>query len=478
MLLEHIGRQLHHENRPHVPQQRGGAAQNVAFKSVDVEFDELYFTIHEFRQHAVKASGPRRLRSHFPAEMLRMQAGLAGQRPTRIDRRRHKVFIALGEETMASGYAGLEFRVELEVAGKLAKRVVGRLERDDAAIGADQLGKMKRVRADIGPDVRHQRSRRDKLAQRRLGPALVDVSEVNREIYPLRKIKLVIDASPYNDVPIGAAKHGAAGSNNAINGAGAGNLMGRFHRKFQFVKLNRGLLLADGYGGVNSATRTTRARRPAHMDRSPRYVISVLHDRCPAANPQRRPIIWMFQSLIRNSAVQLFGLAAKLSVHRLPLFDRIFLVLYAGYKRHFEAGPIERLEEFIPTGSVAIDVGANVGFFSLRFARWVGSGGEVIAIEPEERNYETPVAALKRQSPCGRVRALKAVAAATAGPMFLEINQLHPADHKLSRDGTGVAVEAVRLDDLVQDTGVRKASLVKIDVQGARCWCCRARPIF
>src|SRR5260370_18934326 len=92
----------------------------------------------------------------------------------------------------------------------------------------------------------------------------------------------------------------------------------------------------------------------------------------------------MFQSLIKNSAVQLFGLAAKLGVYRLPMFERVFLVLYAGYKRHFEAGPIERLQEFIPNGSLVIDVGANVGFSSPRFAQWVGSGGEVIAIEPEE----------------------------------------------------------------------------------------------
>ncbi|SHK58260.1 methyltransferase, FkbM family [Bradyrhizobium lablabi] len=175
----------------------------------------------------------------------------------------------------------------------------------------------------------------------------------------------------------------------------------------------------------------------------------------------------MFQSLIRNSAVHLFGLAAKLGVQRLPLFERVFLALYAGYKRYFEAGPIERLQEFIPTGSLVIDVGANVGFFSLRFAQWVGSGGEVIAIEPEARNYETLAAALKREGLSGRVRTLKAVAAATAGSMFLEINQLHPADHKLSRDGTGVAVEAVRLDDLVQDKGGGRPSLVKIDVQGA-----------
>src|ERR1700676_2391588 len=175
----------------------------------------------------------------------------------------------------------------------------------------------------------------------------------------------------------------------------------------------------------------------------------------------------MFQSLIKNSAVQLFALAAKLGVHRLPVFERVFLVLYAAYKRHFEAGPIERLQEFIPEGSLVIDVGANVGFFALRFAQWVGVGGEVVAIEREDRNYQALLAALKREGLSGRVRAMKAVAAASAGPMFLEINQLHPADHKLSRDGTGVAVEAVRLDDLVSDKGVLRPALVKIDVQGA-----------
>jgi FkbM family methyltransferase len=175
----------------------------------------------------------------------------------------------------------------------------------------------------------------------------------------------------------------------------------------------------------------------------------------------------MLQNFIRNSAVRLFALVAKLGVHRLPMFDRIFRVLYMAYKRHFEAGPIERLQEVIPNGSVVIDVGANIGFFSLRFAQWVGGDGEVISIEPEDHNYETLIQALKREGLFGNVRALKAVAAAKAGTMFLEINQLHPADHKLSRDGTGVPVEAVRLDDLVQDKGILRPSLVKIDVQGA-----------
>src|ERR1700730_185191 len=175
----------------------------------------------------------------------------------------------------------------------------------------------------------------------------------------------------------------------------------------------------------------------------------------------------MFQGFVRNSAVKLFGVIAKLSLHRLPPFDRVFLALYALYKRYSEAGPIDRLKEFVPSGSLVIDVGANVGFFSLRFARWVGDGGKVISIEPEDRNYDSLVLALKRAGVMNRVDTLKAAAAATSGMMLLEINPLHPADHKLSRDDTGLPVTAVTLDDLVQDKTRLRPALVKIDVQGA-----------
>jgi FkbM family methyltransferase len=175
----------------------------------------------------------------------------------------------------------------------------------------------------------------------------------------------------------------------------------------------------------------------------------------------------MFQNLIRDSAVQLFGLATRFGVHHLPMFDRVFLLFYAEYKRYFEAGPIERLRAFVPDGSVVIDVGANVGFFAVRFAEWVGPDGKVIAIEPEDQNYNRLVAALKRADLLGRVETLKAVAAAESGMALLELNPLHPADHKLSRDGAGQPVTAVTLDALVQDKGLSRPALVKIDVQGA-----------
>ena len=175
----------------------------------------------------------------------------------------------------------------------------------------------------------------------------------------------------------------------------------------------------------------------------------------------------MFAIFVRDSAVKLFGLTAKLGLQRLPFFNRGFLALYQLYKRYFEAGPIDRLKEFAPEGSLVIDVGANVGFFSLRFARWVGDRGKVIAIEPEQRNYASLVGAVERQGFSSRVEALRAVAAATRGEVLLEINPLHPADHKISRDGTGLPVRAVTLDELVQGQSGRRPALLKIDVQGA-----------
>jgi FkbM family methyltransferase len=175
----------------------------------------------------------------------------------------------------------------------------------------------------------------------------------------------------------------------------------------------------------------------------------------------------MLAIFIRDSAVKLFALTARLGLRRIPLFDRAFLGLYSAYKKHFEAGPVDRLRDFVPEGSLVIDVGANVGFFTLRFADWVGDAGRVIAIEPEDRNYAHLVEAIGRAKFSGRVETLKAVAAAERGQIFLEINALHPADHKISRDGAGVAVTAVTLDQLVPDRTTLRPALVKIDVQGA-----------
>jgi FkbM family methyltransferase len=147
-----------------------------------------------------------------------------------------------------------------------------------------------------------------------------------------------------------------------------------------------------------------------------------------------------------------------------PLARRAFESAYLTYKLLIEAGPVARLQSVVPSGSTVVDVGANIGFFSLRFARWVGPWGRVIAIEPEGRN----VAALRRRVARARmepvVDCVQAAAADRPGEVRLALNPVHPGDHRIA--ATGEPIRAVTVDELTGGD-IRRISLVKIDVQGA-----------
>ena len=139
--------------------------------------------------------------------------------------------------------------------------------------------------------------------------------------------------------------------------------------------------------------------------------------------------------------------------------------IYLSYKGLFEAGDIRVLASFIPRGSVVIDVGANIGFFTRHFANWVGATGKVIAIEPEDLNLRRLNRMIARQDLGNVVEGIQAVAAERAGTLRLKLNPLNPGDHRIAAEG--VSVRAVCLDDLLAERQWLTVSLVKIDVQGA-----------
>lgn len=143
---------------------------------------------------------------------------------------------------------------------------------------------------------------------------------------------------------------------------------------------------------------------------------------------------------------------------------RMFFALYDLYKAWLEAGEIDGLRRWVPPGSVVIDVGANVGFFSLRFADWAGVDGHVVAIEPEARNHAELVRRVAGMRFAERVTVHRAVADRVAGEVLLEVNPDHPGDHKIGN--AGIAIPALTVDGLRSATG-RTVTLIKIDVQGA-----------
>jgi FkbM family methyltransferase len=141
-----------------------------------------------------------------------------------------------------------------------------------------------------------------------------------------------------------------------------------------------------------------------------------------------------------------------------------FLAVYEGYKRIWDAAHVQALAQLVRPGTTVVDVGANVGFYTKRFAEWVRPGGEVIAIEPEEANYCSLRRVIARRG-LVNVLGLQAVASERAGSLYLQKNPFHPADHRIAE--TGLEVRAVTIDDVLAERSWPKVSLIKIDVQGA-----------
>jgi FkbM family methyltransferase len=173
----------------------------------------------------------------------------------------------------------------------------------------------------------------------------------------------------------------------------------------------------------------------------------------------------MASSRMQSFLIGLYGHLHGDAVRQTRVGRWLFERAYIAYKHFVEAGPVAALGNYIHPGSWAIDVGANIGFFAIGFARRVSGGGGVIAIEPEAKNFEALQRRLLDASVADKVIVRCAAAAAESGTLQLQINPAHPGDHRLGSQG--IPVEAVTLDALAREYGPSSVSLIKIDVQGA-----------
>ncbi|NQV44724.1 MAG: FkbM family methyltransferase [Rhodospirillales bacterium] len=173
----------------------------------------------------------------------------------------------------------------------------------------------------------------------------------------------------------------------------------------------------------------------------------------------------MSDAFIQSCLLNLYSAVRKTGFLSSPVGKVIFNSAYDGYKRLLEARTLSYLEKWVTPDSIVIDVGANAGFFTVQFAKWLGPQGAVIAIEPEANNVTRLQKAIKKQNCEDRVTIIQAVAAEKAGMLRLCINPDHPGDHRIG--DSGIAIPAVTLDELVKEQESTKISFIKIDVQGA-----------
>jgi FkbM family methyltransferase len=129
----------------------------------------------------------------------------------------------------------------------------------------------------------------------------------------------------------------------------------------------------------------------------------------------------------------------------------------------WEARETQFLRELLRPGDTFVDVGANIGYFSVLAARCTGSGGYVIAFEPEPRNLELLRMNLARHGVVANAVVFPVAAYSRPCWMALAMNEANRGDHVLApHAGSGLRVRCVRLDDVLPGS----VDVVKIDTQG------------
>jgi FkbM family methyltransferase len=164
---------------------------------------------------------------------------------------------------------------------------------------------------------------------------------------------------------------------------------------------------------------------------------------------------------------------AALAAYRNPATQRflqtragsaLFVRAYDLYKELLETPGNHGLARRIAPRSWVVDIGANIGFFTERFAKWTAEGGRVIAVEPDARNVTLLKQRLARRA-IQSVDIHQAAAAEFNGTICLQRNPDHPGDHKIS--DRGEAIPCVTIDDIVARAGNPQVALIKIDTQGS-----------
>ena len=179
----------------------------------------------------------------------------------------------------------------------------------------------------------------------------------------------------------------------------------------------------------------------------------------------------------RGTAVEIEGSRMHINpAHPNPTLRRTFMA-YALRRTH-EPATTQLFKEVVRPGDVVVDLGANMGYFTLLAARLVGSEGRVFAFEPEPTNF----AHLTRNIELNAYRQVTAYQKAVSdryGSAKLFICTYDSGHHTINQfDGIAayargrpataewVEIDTVPLDEFLGEAAAR-VGVLKMDIEGA-----------
>jgi len=168
---------------------------------------------------------------------------------------------------------------------------------------------------------------------------------------------------------------------------------------------------------------------------------------------------------------------ADIQGHKMHLDpDDTLALSVRGIHEPIETGIINRE---IQKGDIVLDIGANIGYYTLIAARLVGPEGKVFAFEPDPMNFNLLKKNVEMNGYRNVVLVNKAVASKTE-KLRLFLSEENKADHRIydSHDGRlSIEIDAIRMDDFLADSDGR-IDFIKMDIQGAEGGAVQGMPIL
>ena len=156
-----------------------------------------------------------------------------------------------------------------------------------------------------------------------------------------------------------------------------------------------------------------------------------------------------------------------LNVHGVPLLANIYdgIGAYQFFQGEYALARVSEIREAVKEGDTVIDIGANIGYFTVLLADLVGPKGKVYAFEPDPRNFHLLKRTIERNGWTHVIAEQKAVSN-KAGEFLLyqtragTANTLTQSEHIST-----VKVHVVTLDDFLSDE--HHIDFVKMDTDGS-----------
>lgn len=154
---------------------------------------------------------------------------------------------------------------------------------------------------------------------------------------------------------------------------------------------------------------------------------------------------------------------------RLPDLIQMYIALFGRWEPDLTRLITQRLHP----GDVFIDVGANIGYYTLLASACVGAQGRVVAIDALPSNFDELQHNLNANVGTDNVHAINRAVSDKPGVLAVYAGPAHnaglattaPGDrHQLQREAS---IPAAPLDQLLEGEDVERARVLKIDVEGA-----------